>query len=172
MNRKYTREDYLNLVKKLRVAMPNIGISTDIIVGYPGETEEDFEETLSIVKEIEFDSAFTFIYSKREGTPAAKHEDQVPDDVKHARFNRLVEAINEIMARKNKKFHGEVVEVLVEGPSKNDDTKLMGRTRTGKLVNFDGDISNVGKLVNIKRSEEHTSELQSRQYLVCRLLLE
>ncbi|KEI15240.1 (dimethylallyl)adenosine tRNA methylthiotransferase [Clostridium haemolyticum NCTC 9693] len=159
MNRKYTREDYLNLVKKLRVAMPNIGISTDIIVGYPGETEEDFEETLSIVKEIEFDSAFTFIYSKREGTPAAKHEDQVPDDVKHARFNRLVEAINEIMARKNKKFHGEVVEVLVEGPSKNDDTKLMGRTRTGKLVNFDGDISNVGKLVNIKITKANSFSL-------------
>ncbi|KYH29856.1 MULTISPECIES: tRNA (N6-isopentenyl adenosine(37)-C2)-methylthiotransferase MiaB [Clostridium] len=150
MNRKYTREQYLELVKKLRKAMPDIAITTDIIVGFPGETEEDFNDTLSIVKEIEFDSVFTFIYSQREGTPAANHEDQIPEDVKHERFNRLVKVVNDILAKKNKEYEGKIVEVLVEGPSKNDETKLMGRTRTNKLVNFEGNNDIIGKLVKVK----------------------
>ncbi|QGU95185.1 tRNA (N6-isopentenyl adenosine(37)-C2)-methylthiotransferase MiaB [Clostridium bovifaecis] len=159
MNRKYTREQYLELVKKLRMAMPNIAITTDIIIGFPGETEEDFEETLSIVKEVEFDSAFTFIYSQREGTPAAKHEEQVPENIKHERFNRLVEAVNEILAKKNKEYEGKIVEVLVEGPSKNDETKLMGRTRTSKLVNFQGSPDIVGKLVKAKITKAQSFSL-------------
>lgn len=159
MNRRYTREDYLELVKKLRTAMPDIAISTDIIVGFPGETEEDFKETLSIVEKVEFDSAFTFIYSQREGTPAATHEEQVPEEIKHERFNRLVKVVNDCMAKKNKEYQDKIVEVLVEGPSKNDDTKLMGRTRTGKLVNFDGDISYVGKIVNIKITKAQSFSL-------------
>lgn len=159
MNRKYSREDYLTLAKKLREAMPDISISTDIIVGFPGETEEDFEDTLRIAKEVEFDSAFTFIYSIREGTPAAKFEEQVPDDIKHERFNRLVEVINEISAKKNKVYDGKVVEVLVEGTSKNDETKLMGRTRNGRLVNFTGNKNSIGKLVNVKITKAQSFSL-------------
>lgn len=159
MNRKYSREDYLNLAKKLREAMPDIAITTDIIIGFPGETEKDFQDTLNIVKEIEFDSAFTFIYSIREGTPAAKFEEQVPEDIKHERFNRLVEVVNEISARKNKVYDGKVVEVLVEGTSKNDETKLMGRTRNGRLVNFTGDKNSIGKLVNVKITKAQSFSL-------------
>lgn len=159
MNRKYSREDYLNLVKKLRKAMPDVAITTDLIVGFPGETEEDFEETLTLAQEVEFDSAFTFIYSQREGTPAATHQEQVPEDVKHNRFNRLVKVVNDAMAKKNKEYVGKVVEVLVEGPSKNDETKLMGRTRTTKLVNFDGKPEYIGKLVNVKITKANSFSL-------------
>jgi len=159
MNRKYTREDYFNLVKRLRKAVPNIAITTDIIVGYPGETEEDFMDTLTLAEQVEFDSAFTFIYSRREGTPAAKYEDQIPDSVKHERFNRLVKVVNDSMAKKNKEYEGKIVEILVEGPSKNDDTKLMGRTRTSKLVNFDGSIDLVGKLVKVKITKAQSFSL-------------
>ena len=159
MNRKYTREDYFNLVKRLRKAVPNIAITTDIIVGYPGETEEDFMDTLTLAEQVEFDSAFTFIYSRREGTPAAKYEDQIPDSIKHERFNRLVKVVNDSMAKKNKEYEGKIVEILVEGPSKNDDTKLMGRTRTSKLVNFDGSIDLVGKLVKVKITKAQSFSL-------------
>ncbi|APH19485.1 tRNA (N6-isopentenyl adenosine(37)-C2)-methylthiotransferase MiaB [Clostridium botulinum] len=150
MNRHYDREKYLDVVSKIKKLIPNVALSTDIIVGFPGETEKDFEETLSLVKEVEYDSAFTFLYSIRKGTPAAKFEDQVPEDVKHKRFNRLVEVVNEISAKKNKAYEGKIEEVLVEGTSKNDENKLMGRTRTGKLVNFIGDKDSIGKLVNVK----------------------
>ncbi|MFV3012014.1 tRNA (N6-isopentenyl adenosine(37)-C2)-methylthiotransferase MiaB [Clostridium botulinum] len=150
MNRHYDREKYLDVVSKIKKLIPNVALSTDIIVGFPGETEKDFEETLSLVKEVEYDSAFTFLYSIRKGTPAAKFEDQVPEDVKHKRFNRLVEVVNEISAKKNKAYEGKIEEVLVEGTSKNDENKLMGRTRTGKLVNFIGDKHSIGKLVNVK----------------------
>ncbi|MCC5425398.1 tRNA (N6-isopentenyl adenosine(37)-C2)-methylthiotransferase MiaB [Clostridium botulinum] len=150
MNRHYDREKYLDVVSKIKKLIPNVALSTDIIVGFPGETEKDFEETLSLVKEVEYDSAFTFLYSIRKGTPAAKFEDQVPEDVKHKRFNRLVEVLNEISAKKNKAYEGKIEEVLVEGTSKNDKNKLMGRTRTGKLVNFIGDKDSIGELVNVK----------------------
>lgn len=106
MNRHYDREKYLDVVSKIKKLIPNVALSTDIIVGFPGETEKDFEETLSLVKEVEYDSAFTFLYSIRKGTPAAKFEDQVPEDVKHKRFNRLVEVLNEISAKKNKAYEG------------------------------------------------------------------
>ncbi|HCL4547201.1 tRNA (N6-isopentenyl adenosine(37)-C2)-methylthiotransferase MiaB [Clostridium botulinum] len=150
MNRHYDREKYLDVVSKIKKLIPNVALSTDIIVGFPGETEKDFEETLSLVKEVEYDSAFTFLYSIRKGTPAAKFEDQVLEDVKHKRFNRLVEVLNEISAKKNKAYEGKIEEVLVEGTSKNDENKLMGRTRTGKLVNFIGDKDSIGELVNVK----------------------
>lgn len=159
MNRKYTREDYIALAKNLREAIPDVSITTDIIIGFPGETEEDFKETLSMVKEIQFDSVFTFIYSIREGTPAAKFKDQVPDDVKHRRFNELVETINDIVARKNSVYQGKVVEVLVEGVSKNDDTKLMGRTRNNRLVNFTGTLDTIGELVNVKITKAQSFSL-------------
>ncbi|WP_434284519.1 tRNA (N6-isopentenyl adenosine(37)-C2)-methylthiotransferase MiaB [Clostridium botulinum] len=150
MNRHYDREKYLDVVSKIKKLIPNVALSTDIIVGFPGETEKDFEETLSLVKEVEYDSAFTFLYSIRKGTPAAKFEDQVPEDVKHKRFNRLVEVVNEISAKKNKAYEGKIEKVLVEGTSKNDENKLMGRTRTGKLVNFIGDKDSIGEFVNVK----------------------
>jgi tRNA-2-methylthio-N6-dimethylallyladenosine synthase len=159
MNRHYTREQYLDTMKKVKEEVPNISISTDIIIGFPGETEEDFLEILSLVKEVEFDLAFTYIYSKRKGTPADEMEDQIPDDIKHSRFNRLLEVVNEGCAKKNKAYGGKVCEVLVEGTSKNDLTKLMGRTRTGKLVNFPGDSELVGKLVDVTITKANSFSL-------------
>lgn len=159
MNRYYDKNDYLELVGKIKNQIPGVALSTDLIVGFPGETEEDFKETLDVVKEVEFDSAFTFIYSKRVGTPAEKMEEQIPDDVKHERFNRLVEVVNEASAKKNKEYENKEVEVLVENFSKNDEKKLMGRTRTGKLVNFIGDASDIGKLVNVKITKAHSFSL-------------
>lgn len=149
MNRNYSKEGYLNLVKMIREKVPDAAITTDIIVGFPGETEEDFEETLNLAREVQYDSAFTFIYSKRKGTPAYDFEDQIPEDIKHERFNRLVEVINESSARKNKAYEGRTEEILVEGTSKNDNTKLTGRTRSGKLVNFEGNKKDIGKLVKV-----------------------
>ena len=128
MNRHYDREYYLDLVKKIKSEIPDVTLTTDIIIGFPGETEEDFLDTLSLCEEVGYDSAFTFIYSRRNHTPADKMENQIPDDIKHDRFNRLVEAINKKVVIKNKEYEGKVVEVLVEGPSKNDETKLTGRT--------------------------------------------
>ncbi|EIF6296139.1 tRNA (N6-isopentenyl adenosine(37)-C2)-methylthiotransferase MiaB [Clostridium perfringens] len=150
MNRHYDREYYLDLVKKIKSEIPDVTLTTDIIIGFPGETEEDFLDTLSLCEEVGYDSAFTFIYSRRNHTPADKMENQIPDNIKHDRFNRLVEAINKKVVIKNKEYEGKVVEVLVEGPSKNDETKLTGRTRNGKLVNFAGDEKLVGELVNLK----------------------
>ncbi|SFU42113.1 tRNA-i(6)A37 thiotransferase enzyme MiaB [Clostridium sp. DSM 8431] len=150
MNRHYDREKYLELIRKIKKEIPGCSITTDIIVGFPGETEEDFEDTLSLVKEVGYDSAFTFIYSRRNHTPADKMEDQIEDSVKHERFNKLVSAVNESVIRINKEFEGKTVEVLVEGQSKNDETKYTGRTRNGHLVNFEGDDSLIGKLVDVK----------------------
>ena len=155
MNRHYDRAKYMSLIEKIKKEIPDCTLTTDIIVGFPGETEEDFEDTLNLVKEVGYDAAFTFIYSRRNHTPADKMENQVPDDVKHERFNRLVAAVNESVIKGNKVYEGKTVEVLVEGPSKNDETKLMGRTRNNKLVNFEGNEKLVGKLVNvyIKRAQ-------------------
>ena len=149
MNRNYTREDYLALVELIKKEIPGVSITTDIIVGFPGETEEDFLDTLDLAKKVQYDSAFTFIYSRRNNTPADMMLNQVPDEDKHHRFDRLVKTINESVISKNKAFEGKVVEVLVEGPSKNDETKLMGRTRNGKLVNFTGENVKAGDLVKV-----------------------
>ena len=163
MNRHYDRKYYLELIKKIKEEIPDIAITTDIIVGFPGETEEDFNETLSLCKEVEYDSAFTFLYSKRHGTPAAEMEEVIDEEVKHNRFNRLVETINEISARKNKEYEGKIVEVLVEGKSKNDDSKFMGRTRTGKLVNFEGREDNIGKLVQVNITKAQSFSLFGKE---------
>ena len=163
MNRSYSKEQYLALVNRIRDNIPGASITTDIIVGFPGETEEDFQETLNLAKEVEFDSAFTFIYSKREGTPAYDIEEQISEDTKHERFNRLVEIINESSAKKNKAYKGRIEEILVEAPSKNDNTKLMGRTRTGKLVNFQGDNSSIGKLVKVEITKATSFSLVGKQ---------
>src|SRR5699024_6919867 len=138
MNRKYTRESYLELVSKIRKAMPNATLTTDIIVGFPNETEEQFEETLSLVKEVGFEAAFTFIYSPREGTPAAAMKDNVTMEVKKERLYRLNELVNKQSAESMKKYQDKVVKVLVEGESKKDPDVLAGYTERNKLVNFKG----------------------------------
>lgn len=163
MNRHYDREQYMTLVKKIKERIPGVALTTDIIVGFPGETEEDFLGTLELCREVEYDSAFTFLYSIRKGTPAAEYEDQVPDDVKHHRFNRLLDVINEKMAQHNIQYKDKVVEVLVEGESKNDSEKLMGRTRNGKLVNFKGNKENIGKLVNVKITDPKSFSLTGEE---------
>ena len=140
----------MSLVNKIKQEIPDVAITTDIIVGFPGETEEDFLDTLNLVKEVQYDSAFTFIYSRRNNTPADMMLNQVSEEDKHHRFNRLVEAVNNGVIAKNKAYDGKVVEVLVEGTSKNDESKLSGRTRNGRLVNFSGEGVKVGDLVNVK----------------------
>lgn len=150
MNRHYTKESYLELVELIKKEIPGVSITTDIIVGFPGETEEDFLDTLDLVNKVQYDSAFTFIYSRRNNTPADMMLNQVPDEDKHNRFDRLIKAVNENVIRKNKEFEGKTVEVLVEGPSKNDASKFTGRTRNGKLVNFSGENIKAGDLVNVK----------------------
>ena len=149
MNRKYDRKKYLELVEKLREAVPDITISTDIIVGFPGESEEEFEDTLSLVKEVKYDSAFTFLYSVRMGTPAAEYDNQIPEDIKHKRFERLVEAVNEESRNKNACYKGRVEKVLVEGFSKKNDDTLTGRTEGFKLVDFTGSKEFIGKIANV-----------------------
>lgn len=159
MNRGYTREDYMEKIKRVREINPDIAISTDIIVGYPGETEEDFQETLDLVREVEYDSAFTFLYSKREGTPAAKIKEQVDEKTKHERFQKLIESINPIALEKNQKYLGEEVQVLVDGVSKNDESVLTGRTRDSKIVNLKADQSHIGKIVDVKIKKVKTFTL-------------
>lgn len=159
MNRKYTREQYLKLVDDAKKAVPGISITTDIIVGFPGETEEDFEDTLDLVKKVKYDNSFTFIYSIRKGTPAAEIEEQVPEDVKHNRFNRLLDVLNKGVAERNSDLQDKAVEVLVEGVSKNDENVLTGRTRTNKVINFNGSKDLIGKLCNIKITEPRTFSL-------------
>lgn len=156
MARKYTRESYLELVRKIKEAIPGVSLTTDIIVGFPNETEEQFEETLSLYREVEFDSAFTFIYSPREGTPAARMKDNVPMEVKKERLKRLNELVAEISLKKMKELEGKTVEVLVEGESKNNPDVLSGYTRTNKLVHFVGPKSAIGKLVQVKITEAKT----------------
>ena len=156
MARKYTREQYLELVRKIKEAIPNVSLTTDIIVGFPNETEEQFEDTLSLYREVGFDSAYTFIYSPREGTPAAKMKDNVPMEVKKERLQRLNALVNEISAQKMREYEGKVVEVLVEGESKNNPDILAGYTRKNKLVNFKGPKSAIGQLVKVKITKAKT----------------
>lgn len=160
MNRKYTKEHYLNLIEKIRKEIPDIAITTDIIVGFPGETEEDFEETLDVVRKVKFDSAFTFLYSIRKGTPAAEMKNQVPEDIKHKRFQKLLDTIYPISLEINQKLKDKVVEVLVEEISKTDKTKVTGRTRTNKVVHFPGDKTLIGKLVKVKITNPKTWTLE------------
>ncbi|PRR75509.1 tRNA-2-methylthio-N(6)-dimethylallyladenosine synthase [Moorella humiferrea] len=156
MHRGYTREQYLELVTNLRRHIPGIGLTTDLIVGFPGETEEDFQETLDLVAKVEFDNAFTFMFSPRKGTVAAGLPGQLPQEVKKERLKRLMELQNKISLAKNEALVGEVVEVLVEGPSKTDPSKLSGRTRTNKLVIFPGDAELTGRLVNVRLTKAQT----------------
>ena len=150
MHRGYTRERFLGIIKKLRRARPEIGITTDIIVGFPGETEKDFEETLSLAREVEFDNAYIFKYSQRRDTPAAAMPDQVPQKIREERNKRLLELVNEIAARKYEKFIGRQVQILVEGPSRKNPARMTGRTRCNKIVLFDGSDRHRGQLMDVK----------------------
>ena len=150
MHRGYTRERFLGIIKKLRAAKPNIGITTDIIVGFPGETGEDFEQTLSLCREIEFDNAFIFKYSERRDTPAAAMPDQVPQEIREERNHRLLETINTIGKRKYDSYIGQQVQILVEGPSKKNAARFTGRTRCNKIVLFDGSERHRGEVMDVK----------------------
>lgn len=164
MNRHYNRERYMEIVEKLRVTCPDLSISTDIIVGFPGETEEDFLDTLSLVREVEYDSAFTFIYSPRVGTPAAKYDNQIPENIKHERFDRLVEEVNRCSAKKNSEYLGKIVTVMVDGPSKNDAGAWSGRTDTFKLVNFTSEEPlTEGQMVSVRITETKTFSLDGEK---------
>ena len=153
MNRRYTKEQYLALVDKLRNAMPDLAITTDIIVGFPGETEEDFRETLDVVKKAEYDSAFTFIYSKRSGTPAAEMENQVPDNVVHERFDRLLKVVGEVAKEKNRRLEGTTALVLAEEIDEKDPSMITGRLSNNNVVHFKADLSVIGKIVPVVLEE-------------------
>ena len=159
MNRRYTKQQYILLTEKLKKACPDITISTDIIVGFPGETEEDFSETMDLVRRVRYDSAFTFLYSIRKGTPAEKYENQVDEAIKHERFNKLVDLLNEISADKNKLYENRVEKVLVEGVSKTNKKTLTGRTEGFKPVNFVGKKELIGEIVNVRITEGKTFSL-------------
>lgn len=155
MNRKYTKEQYLSLVDKMKEKIPSLTLSTDIIVGFPGETDEEFEDTLDVVKKVKFEQVYMFIYSRRVGTPGDKMENQIPEDDKHKRFNRLKELVESQIEENNKKYVGTMQKVLVEGESKNNKELLTGRTDSNKVVIFEGNKSLVGKIVEIKIVSEH-----------------
>ena len=160
MHRVYTREHYLELIRKLKEKVPNITLSTDIIVGFPGETEEDFEDTLSMVEKVGYDQGFTFLYSIRKGTKAAEMQNQIPHEVKQERFQRLIDSMYKIFYEKNKECLGQTLEVLVEGISKNNPDILTGRTRGYKLVHFKGGKRNIGQLVNVKITGHNSFALE------------
>ncbi|MDY2608438.1 MAG: tRNA (N6-isopentenyl adenosine(37)-C2)-methylthiotransferase MiaB, partial [Lachnospiraceae bacterium] len=153
MNRHYDKEKYLDLALKIRREIPDMALSTDIIVGFPGETEEDFLETLDVVKKVRYDSAYTFIYSKRTGTPAAKMENQVPEDVVKDRFNRLLEVVQEISNENTGKYVGETMDVLVEEVNDHDSSLVTGKLSNSTTVHFKGTKDLIGKIVNVHLDE-------------------
>jgi tRNA-2-methylthio-N6-dimethylallyladenosine synthase len=164
MRRTYSRERYLKLVDELRATIPDLALTTDLIVGFPGETEPEFEETLAAVEEVGFDGAFTFVYSPRAGTEAASMADQIPDEVKHERIERLVEVVQRVAARRNAERVGRVEEVLVEGTSRTDATLLRGRTRRNTTVNFNGTAA-AGKLADVRIESASSTTLRGVQSL-------
>ena len=155
MNRSYTKDQYLKLVEKMKVKIPNLTLSTDIIVGFPGETDKEFEDTLDVVKKVNYEQVYMFIYSKRVGTPGYKMENQVPEEIKHERFNRLKELVESQIAENNKKYVGTTQKVLVEGISKNNENMLTGRTDSNKVVIFEANKDLIGKVIPLKIESEH-----------------
>jgi len=153
MNRHYDKEQYLRLVENVRAAIPDIAVTTDIIVGFPGETEEDFLETMDVVERAGFDSAFTFVYSKRTGTPAAAMENQVPEDIVKERFDRLLKAVQDIAAQKAAKLTGSVQKVLVESINDHDASYVSGRLDNNSVVHLPGDAGMIGKLTDVRLTE-------------------
>ena len=159
MNRKYTKEEYMEKINLLKQYVPGISITTDIIVAFPGETEEQFLDTVNLVKEVEFEGAFTFIYSPREGTPAAKYDNPLTEEQKHDRLNRLNDVVNEHSLKGQMRFENKIVEVLVEGPSKNNPELLSGYSEHNKLVNFVPKNAKVGELVKVKINKAYSWHL-------------
>ena len=153
MNRRYTKEQYLELVDKIRGAIPDIALTTDIIVGFPGETEEDFLETMDVVRKVRYDSAFTFLYSKRTGTPAAAMEDQIPEAVAKERFDRLLKEVQDIASEVTGKDAGKIMDVLVEDINRQDAEFVTGRLSNNSVVHFKGGEELIGKIVNVKLTE-------------------
>ena len=155
MNRKYTKEQYLNLVEKMKAKIPNLTLSTDIIVGFPGETEEEFEDTLDVVRRVRFEQVYMFIYSRRVGTPGDKMENQIPEEIKHKRFDRLKALVESQIEENNQKYVGTIQKVLVEGKSKNNEKMLTGRTDSNKVVIFEGDKNLINQMIDLKIVSEH-----------------
>ena len=155
MNRKYTKEQYLDSVKTMKEMIPEIKFSTDIIVGFAGETEEDFEDTLDAVRQVRFEQVFMFIYSRRVGTPGDKMSNQIPEDIKHKRFDRLKELVENQIAEDNEEYIGSIQSILVEGPSKGNEQMLTGRTETNRPVVFEGKENLINTMVKVKITEDH-----------------
>ena len=163
MNRHYDKEHYLALVDKIKKAIPDISLTTDIIVGFPGETEEDFEETMDVVRKVQYDSAFTFIYSKRSGTPAAAMEDQIPEDVVKKRFDRLLDEVQRGANERTKRFEGQIQKALVEDINSQLEGYVTGRLESSMVVHFEGDASLIGKIVDVELTEAKGFYFQGRQ---------
>ncbi len=162
MNRKYTKEQYLELVRKMKEQIPNLVLSTDIIVGFAGETEDDFEETLDVVRKVKFEQVYMFIYSRRVGTLGDKMENQIPEEIKHKRFDRLKELVESQIEENNKKYIGTIQKVLVEGTSKNNPNMLTGRTGSNKVVVFEGSKDLVDTIIELKIVSEHMWYLKGK----------
>lgn len=162
MNRKYTKEQYLELVEKMKARIPNLCLSTDIIVGFPGETEEDFADTLDVVQKVNYEQVYMFIYSRRVGTPGDRMENQIPEEIKHERFDRLKALVESQIEENNQKYIGTIQKVLVEGTSKNNDEMLTGRTDSNKVVIFEGNGSLIGSMVELEIVSEHMWYLKGK----------
>ncbi len=155
MNRRYTKEQYVELALKIRKEIPDIAITTDIIVGFPGETEADLEDTLDVVRKVKYDNAFTFIYSKRTGTPAAAMENQVPEEQVKTGFDKLLKVVQDTAKEQAAKYQGQVMEALIEEVNENDNHMVTGRLSNNMLVHLPGDASMIGKLVNVSLDQCH-----------------
>lgn len=163
MNRVYTVAKYKETVRKIREAIPDCSLTTDLIVGFPGETEEDFQQLMEFIAEIRYDAAYTFIYSKRSGTPAAEMPDQIDDECKHQRLNRLMELQNKISLEINQSLEGKIMEVMVEGPSQNNEAVWSGRTSSNKLVLWNHDEEKIGDLINVRITQPQTWVLKGER---------
>ncbi|MBR3002955.1 MAG: tRNA (N6-isopentenyl adenosine(37)-C2)-methylthiotransferase MiaB [Clostridia bacterium] len=163
MNRKYTKEQFLNLVEKMKAKIPNLTLSTDIIVGFPGETDEQFEDTLDVVRKVKFEQIYMFIYSRRVGTPGDKMPNQVPEDDKHRRFDKLKALYESYIEEQNQKYIGTTQKILVEGESKNNPEMLTGRTDSNKVVVFEGDKSLINTIINVKIISQHMWYLKGQK---------
>lgn len=155
MNRKYTKEQYLELVEKMKAKIPDLKLSTDIIVGFPGETDEEFQDTLDVVRKVKFEQVYMFIYSRRVGTPGDKMDNQIPEEQKHKRFNQLKDLVESQIEENNQKYIGTCQTVLVEGESKNNKDLLTGRTDSNKVVIFEGNKDLIGKITDLKIVSQH-----------------
>ncbi|MCI8352301.1 MAG: tRNA (N6-isopentenyl adenosine(37)-C2)-methylthiotransferase MiaB [Clostridia bacterium] len=162
MNRKYTKEQFINLAEKMKESIPEVVFSTDIIVGFPGETEEDFEDTLDVVKKVNFEQVYMFIYSRRVGTPGDKMENQIPEEIKHKRFDRLKTLVESGISKNNQKYIGTIQKVLVEGQSKNNPNMLTGRTDSNKVVIFEGTKDLIHSIIDLKIVSEHMWYLKGK----------